>query len=162
MDTDTDSDTGNPGCGVLPAFEDGLVPSLVLHVDPTGSDSTGDGSAASPYATIERAAQDAVPGTAIELAPGNHAVDQYVADLHGTASAPIWIGGASGQPKPVLSGGVQALHLVRPEYVVVHDLQITGQTANGVNVVFVALVTSPSRSQYEPSWGTSRPEKVKS
>ncbi len=129
-DADTDTGTGTSGCGTLATFEDGLAPTLTIHVDPAGSDSTGDGSAGNPYATLERAAQDAVPGAALALAPGDHAVDQYLADLHGTAAAPIWIGGAGAR----FAGGGQAIHLVRPRYVVLHDIEVTGQTANGLNV----------------------------
>ncbi len=60
--------------------------------------------------------------------------DQFVADLEGTAIGPVWIGGEPGRlPKPVISGGSEALHLGRAKWVVVHDLEIHSSTANGIN-----------------------------
>ncbi len=135
-DADTDSDTDtDPAliCALPDAFDVGLTPTGTIHVDENGSDATGDGSIAAPYRTIERAAQDAAPGDQILLAPGTYEADQYVAGLTGTATDPIWIGGTPGQPKPVLSGGAQGMHLVQANYVAVHDLEISGATANGLN-----------------------------
>lgn len=104
----------------------------VLHV--AAGASGGDGSVAAPFGSIEAAAAAATPGTAIRLGPGMHANGQFVANLRGTAQAPIWIGGEPGQAKPVIAGGSGALQLVRPAYVVVHDLEIRGQTGNGLNI----------------------------
>jgi hypothetical protein len=123
-----------PGaCGDIVTFADGLTPTAELHVATGGSDSGGDGSAGSPFATLEHAAGLATPGTAVVVHAGTYAGDSYVADLAGSAAAPIWIGGAAGEARPVISGGGNALHLVRARYVIVHDLEITGQTANGIN-----------------------------
>ena len=47
--------------------------------------------------------------------------------------APIWIGGVPGSPRPVIAAGGQAFHLVRPRYLVVHDLEVRGASANGIN-----------------------------
>jgi hypothetical protein len=58
----------------------------------------------------------------------------YIADLAGTESAPIWIGGAEGESKPVLQGGGNAMQLVRARYVIVHDLEVRNATANGLSV----------------------------
>jgi hypothetical protein len=51
----------------------------------------------------------------------------------GTAAAPIWIGGASGEPRPVIDGGSEGLHLIRAKYVVVHDLEVRNAASNGIN-----------------------------
>ncbi|MBE7451919.1 MAG: right-handed parallel beta-helix repeat-containing protein [Kofleriaceae bacterium] len=128
-----DAPDGTPACDAPASFADGLVPTRLLHVA-AGAGGGGDGSVGRPFATIQQAAAAATPGTAIRLGPGEHTSGQYVAGLRGTATAPIWIGGEPGQPRPVLRGAGQALHLVRPAYVVVHDLEVTGQTANGLNV----------------------------
>lgn len=120
-------------CDAPPTFADGKTPSRVLHVEP-GAAGGGDGSPGAPFATIEAAAAAATPGTFIQLAPGMHATDQYVASLRGTADAPIWIGGSGSGPKPVIEGGSQALHLTRPAYVVVQHLEVRGSTANGLNI----------------------------
>lgn len=129
-----DPDGGIPAtCAPPPLFADGRTPERVLHVA-AGAAAGGDGSPGAPFRSIEEAAAAATPGTAIRLGPGTHANAQYVSGLRGTAEAPIWIGGEPGGPRPVISGGAEALHLTRPAYVVVHDLEVTGQTANGLNV----------------------------
>ena len=122
-----------PGCEAPPTFAAGLAPTRVLHVDAAAA-AGGDGSVGAPLRTIGAAAAIATPGTAIRIAPGVHAADQYVADLRGTATAPIWIGGEPGQPRPSIVGGGEGLHLTRAAYVVVHDLEVTGATANGINL----------------------------
>jgi hypothetical protein len=127
-------DGEEPACGRLTTFEQGRLPDRELWVDPAGDDQTGDGSAALPFASLARAAREATPGTAIRLLPGQHAPGAYLADLRGAPEAPIWVGGAPGRDRPVFVGGGQALHLVRPRYVVLHDLEVRGASANGVNV----------------------------
>ncbi len=119
-------------CGSFPTFEDGLVPSAEVHVAEDGSDG-GDGSPQSPFATIERAMQEAAPGTAVVIHAGTYAGGAYLGDVQGTEGAPIWIGGAAGEERPVLQGGPNGLALQRARYVVVHDLEIEGAEANGIN-----------------------------
>lgn len=134
-DAGTQNDAAvQPGaCGDIMTFADGLTPTAELHVATTGSDTSGDGSGGSPFATIGHAAGLATPGTAVVVHAGTYAGDAYIADLAGSAGAPIWIGGAAGEARPVISGGGNAIHLVRARYVIVHDLEVTGQTANGIN-----------------------------
>jgi hypothetical protein len=120
-------------CGEILTFENGKTPSAELHVATNGSGS-GDGSAGNPFGTIEQAAAVATPGTAIRVHAGTYAADMYIADLAGTEAAPIWIGGAPGEAKPVIDGGGQALQLSRPRYVVLHDLVVQNSSANGINV----------------------------
>jgi len=114
-------------------FATGLQAAQQLHVAPDGSDAQGDGSAAAPFASIRRAAEEAGPGTAVVVHSGTYSGGQYLADVRGTAAAPIWIGGAAGEPPPRIEGGSQALQLVRPRYLVLHDLEIRGQEQNGIN-----------------------------
>jgi hypothetical protein len=120
-------------CDALDTFDRGMVPSRVVHVSVTGNDSTGDGSEALPFATIGRAADEAAPGTAIRLHAGTYGGGSYLADLAGTADAPVWIGGAPGEPRPLIDGGGEGLHLVRASYVVVHDLEVANAASNGIN-----------------------------
>lgn len=120
-------------CSAILTFADGLVPSRELFVSTSGSNSTGDGSAASPYATIAFAAARATPGTAVRVLPGTYAGGGFITDLAGTAAAPVWIGGVPGQPRPVIQGGTEGLHLTRPRYLVVHDLEVRSATGNGIN-----------------------------
>jgi hypothetical protein len=120
-------------CDALDTFDRGLVPSRVLHVAVTGNDTTGEGTEPAPFATIGRAASEATPGTAIRLHAGTYAGGTYLADLVGTASEPLWIGGAPDEPRPLISGGGEGLHLVRAAYVVVHDLEVADAVSNGIN-----------------------------
>jgi hypothetical protein len=120
-------------CGEIVTFEDGKTPSAELHVATTGS-ASGDGSANNPFATIEQAANAATPGTAIRVHAGTYAGDMYIANLAGTDNAPIWIGGAPGEAKPVIDGGGQAFQLSKPRYLIVHDLVVQNASQNGINV----------------------------
>lgn len=126
-----------PTCDAPALFDTGITPTRVLMV---GSGQT--------YATIEDAAAVAMPGDAIRLAPGTHTPDQFVSALHGTATAPIWIGGAPGGPKPVISGGVQALQLQRANYVIVHDIEVTLASANGINIDDGGMFSDTTAAQY--------------
>ncbi len=133
-DTDADADTDTDvDCAAIATLEDGLTPTLELHVSTTGSDSEGDGSEDNPFATLEHAADLASPGTAIRIHPGTYSGDNYVYDLAGTADAPIWLGGVPGEARPIVDGGGEGLKLTRAVYVIVHDLEIRGATSNGIN-----------------------------
>lgn len=120
-------------CGEPVTFETGLTPALEIHVATSGSDGAGDGSAGAPYATIAHAASLATPGAAIVIHAGTYPGDTYLADLAGMEGAPIWLGGAAGEARPVLQGGGNGLQLSGVRYLVVHDLEIAGGSANGIN-----------------------------
>ena len=145
-DTEADADSSDAStdalpdvppldCATIPTFEDGHAPTQLLYVATDGSDSDGDGTVAQPYASIERAARDAMPGTAIVLRAGTYAGGESVDGLRGTAESPIWLGGIPGEPNPVLDAGgaSQGLHLIRPQYLIVHDLEIRNASDNGLN-----------------------------
>ncbi|MEX2219348.1 MAG: hypothetical protein WD749_11405 [Phycisphaerales bacterium] len=121
-------------CSSIPTFEAGLAPTRQLHVATTGSNATGTGSAAQPYATIAFAAARATPGTAVVVHAGTYAGGGFINALAGTAEAPIWIGGAPGEPRPVLNGGSNGLQFSRARYVIIHDLEVQGATGNGLNL----------------------------
>ncbi len=104
-----------------------------LHVRTSGSDETGDGSAANPFANIGRAARAAGPGTAIVVHEGVYAGGVYLDSLVGTQGAPITLGGAAGEPMPVIAGGSEGLHLTRASWLLVHDLKVTAAENNGIN-----------------------------
>lgn len=140
-------DAAGATCGPPDHFAVGKTPARTLHVA-VNATAGGDGSSGAPFQNIEQAAAVATPGTAIRLGPGTHVSDQFVSMLRGTATAPIWIGGEPGQPKPILSGGGEALHLSRANYVVVHDLEVTGATANGFNFDDGADYDDTTAAQY--------------
>ncbi len=135
-------------CDRLEAFGRGLQPSAELHVATWGSNSAGDGSPGNPFATIARAAQDALPGTAIRVHPGSYAGGSYLTDLIGAVDAPIWIGGIPGEPRPVIEGGGEGLHLVRARYLVVHDLEVRNVDFNGINADDGGEVANPHASHH--------------
>lgn len=120
-------------CGSISTFEDGRVPTSEIHVAATGDDLSGDGTSQNPYATIDRAANGAMPGVAIQVHAGTYMGGAYIQNLAGTADAPIWIGGAPGEARPLIDGGGEAIHFVGARYVVVHDLEVANQTGNGIN-----------------------------
>lgn len=124
-----------PACEPLTTFETGLAPSAVLHVATTGN-ADADGTEQDPFDSIEAAVAAAGPGTAIRVHAGEYPGDLFLSDVNGTAQAPIWIGGAPGEARPVIGGdgSAEALHVSGARYLVLHDLEITGTSANGVNL----------------------------
>lgn len=124
---------GGAECDAIVTFADGKSPTKELHVATTGDDG-GDGSAQSPFATIEKAVSLATPGTSVVIHEGTYPGGTYLSDVIGSADAPIWIGGAQGEARPVIDGGGEALHITKARYLVVHGLEARNQTSNGVNV----------------------------
>lgn len=124
-----DAPTG-PACDLPVAFDVGLTPSRTLHVAPGG---TGDGSAASPLGDVEAAVRMATPGTEIRLAAGTYAGNLYVENVHGTASAPIWLRGAEGAVIDA-GGSGEALHVTEASYFVIEGLEMRNGAANGLNI----------------------------
>jgi hypothetical protein len=120
-------------CDPIVTFADGKAPMREVFISPTGNNSTGAGTRENPFQTIGRARQGAQPGDAIRLLPGTYPAGSYVENLAGTSDAPIWLGGVPGEERPLISGGNQALHLVRVRYLVVEHMEITGASQNGIN-----------------------------
>jgi hypothetical protein len=125
---------GNPGeCGAIQTFEDGLTPTRELFVDAAAA-GPGDGSEADPYPNVEAALSAATPGTAVRIRPGTYAGGAFASGITGSATAPIWIGGVPGAARPLISGGANAIQLSASSYVILHDLEVTGQDSNGLNI----------------------------
>jgi len=134
---------GTAACGAIPSFEDGLAPRRELHVSQRGDDGGGDGSVARPFRSLGRAARAAEPGTAIRLHAGSYPGGTYLEGLRGTAGAPIWLGGMPGEPRPLIEGGGTALQLSKAAWLVVHDLELRGQSDNGINADDGGAVADP-------------------
>lgn len=149
--TDTDpTDTGDPPvgeCGAFPTFEDGLAPTAEIHVATNGSDGDGCGAEGSPCATVEGALANASPGTAIRIHSGTYAGGAYVSGVAGTADAPIWIGGAPGEDRPVFEGGGTAFQFSAVRYLVIHDLEVRNMTDNGINIDDGGAVDDPEATR---------------
>lgn len=131
-------------------IETGKTPTNIIYVAPTGSDTTGNGSLGQPYRTLNRAADDATPGTAIRLQPGTYtnASTEFLEDLHGTADNPIWIGGDPGQPRPIIQGAPEAIHLIKPNYVILHNIEVRNNASNGINIDDGGDYADPTAAQY--------------
>jgi hypothetical protein len=114
-------------------FEEGKTPTSIIHVATNGNDSTGNGSAASPFRSISRALQAATPGTAIRIHPGTYSGRINISGLSGTAQAPIWIGGAPGEARPVITSSSEGIHLTKVRYLILHDLEISNTPENAIN-----------------------------
>lgn len=121
------------GCKTLATFDEGLAPSSEIHIATDGSNVTGDGSAGNPFATIAHAVNLAQPGTAIVIHSGVYPGGTFINNLHGTAQAPIWIGGAPGEARPIIHGGSEGLHFIQARYVIVDDLEVRNSANNGIN-----------------------------
>ena len=132
----------------LATFADGKTWSAEIHVATNGNNTSGDGSIDKPYATIQRATQDATPGSAVIVAPGTYAGGNYVSGLTGSADQPIWIRGSSPTNRPLISGGNDAIHLVKPRYVVVENLEVSGSANNGVNCDDGGEYADPEAARY--------------
>lgn len=133
---DLSAPTDGPGalaCGEIRTFAHGRAPTREVHVAVGGSDANGDGSAGRPFATIGRAVRAATPGTAVRIHAGTYPGGTFLGPLAGSAEAPIWIGGAPGEARPVLEGGTEGLHLSKVRYLVVEHLEVRGASGNGIN-----------------------------
>jgi len=119
-------------CAVVSTFAENKAPDRIRHVASDGSDSAGDGSATRPFQSLARAAHNLSPGTAIYLHAGTYAGGLSLSDIRGTVASPIWIAGAPGESRPIIQGGGDGLHFVRPRYLVIQDLEIRDAASNGI------------------------------
>ncbi|WP_437294630.1 hypothetical protein [Sorangium sp. So ce426] len=106
---------------------------MFLHVAPGGTDAAGCGTEEAPCSTVAAAVSAATPGTAVRIHAGTYEPEQ-ISDVAGTAEAPIWIGGAPGEERPVFAGGTPILHFSRLRHVVVHDLEIAHIAPSGEDI----------------------------
>ena len=74
-----------------------------VHVSPDGSDGTGDGSRAAPFASVSHAARTA-PGSLILVHGGTYGRISLGAECSGTEEAPAVLRAAEGDPDPCRSG----------------------------------------------------------
>ncbi len=131
-DVPADGTPGPCGASTLASWADGATFTRDLHVQ-AGAAAGGDGTAAKPFATIKAGFSATKPGDRLIIHAGTYAGDNY-GDLLGTASKPILVTGAPGEAMPKISGGSEGLHFTDASYLIVQDLEITGQTSNGMNI----------------------------
>jgi hypothetical protein len=132
-DSVTAMDTSVGGCGAIATWVDTATFARVLDVKAGGM-----------YATIDAALKAAKAGDKVVIHAGTYPGGTYASNLQGTATQPIMITGAPGEAKPHIQGGAEGLHLTDPSYVVVQDLEISGQTSNAMNVDDGATAATPA------------------
>lgn len=135
-------------CDSITTFADNRTPLREVFVSPTGNNSTGNGSRSKPFQTIARALNGYKPGDAIRLLPGTYSGGTFVNDLAGTSNAPVWIGGITGESRPVINGGSSALQLVRAKFLVVENLEVANSTSNGINCDDGGAYANPQASHH--------------
>ena len=105
-----------------------------LHVAPDGSDTTGDGSEAKPWQTIQAAVDAVAPGDTVLVAPGTYtdAVEMY--DVAGTADAPVTF--KAGGEVVIDASGVErdAVLIAESSYVVWEGFRIENAPRAGLRV----------------------------
>jgi hypothetical protein len=134
--------------GLPAAFDRDAQYSRTLYVATDGSDETGDGSEAAPYATLQAALREASPGTRIHLAAGEYPPAGLLPALEGSAEAPIAI---TGQGDAVINGELNeaatvGLHLSTTRHVVIDGLRIVNTLGSGIRVDDGGDPTTPSGS----------------
>jgi hypothetical protein len=114
-------------------FDTGVSYRREIFVSPVDNDSTGNGSAASPYRTVVAAARNATPGTRINLQAGTYPADGSIKDLHGAEKEPIAIV-ANGKVVFDAGGAVSVMHFSDPRYVVLQGFTVKNTRVHGINI----------------------------
>ena len=114
-------------------FDAGVSYRREIFVSPSGDDSNGHGSASSPYRTVARAAQNATPGTRINLQEGTYPADGSIKNLHGTEREPIAIV-ANGHVVFDADGAISVMHFSDPRYVVLQGFTVKNTKIHGINI----------------------------
>jgi hypothetical protein len=104
---------GLGSCGILPAAETVQV--------------TDD-------ASLNSALRGATAGTVIRLAPGRYQPGVFAVNLQGTRERPIIIEGEDADRPPLFEGGKVAWQLSDCAHLVLRNIAVRGQQANGINI----------------------------
>ncbi len=96
------------------------------------------------YQTPVQAAAQARPGDTILLHPAIYTGPFFIENLKGTSRAWITLKGIN-KDQVIFQGGSESLHFTDPQYLVIADMTITGQTGNGMNIDDGGTYTSPAK-----------------
>jgi len=118
--------------GFPQAFDVGISYRHELYVD-AAAPPDGSGSQDAPFQTIAVALASAQPGTRVHVAAGIYGAVGSIANLQGTAEAPIALVG-DGDAVIETNRTSQALHLTDPRYVVIEGITIRGTWPHGINI----------------------------
>ncbi|HLO97090.1 MAG TPA: right-handed parallel beta-helix repeat-containing protein [Fimbriimonas sp.] len=80
------------------------------------------------------AAQKAIPGTTILVAPGEYRGGIHLVNVTGTRHSPIVIAGSDRANPPVFVGGGSTLQVSDATYLELRDMVFRGATGNGLNI----------------------------
>jgi hypothetical protein len=123
-------------CPFDPGFGNNVTYSRTLHVATTGSDSSGNGSSGSPYATVGKALGVATAGTEIIVHQGTYTNYVSATNKQANAAAPILVAGAVGEG-PVyldrLNAGSEVMKLTDCAYLIFENMTFRNATGNGIN-----------------------------
>jgi hypothetical protein len=114
--------------------------SRTLHVAMNGS-ASGDGSAGSPYDTIQRAASNATPGTRVLVASGTYPSVSLGA-LRGMQGQPIAL--SANGAVTINGAGGNGISMSDGEWVVIEGFTISGATVHGMNLDDASTFATPS------------------
>jgi parallel beta helix pectate lyase-like protein len=129
-DSGDGGDGGMASCDATASFADGLAPARDVFVS-AAAGATQDGSQQNPFRRVAQALPIA-PGTRVVLAAGAYP-DEVLNDVHGTATAPIWIEGPAAGARATFASGTNGIHLVKPLFVVIRHVDIASTTTGGIN-----------------------------
>jgi len=113
-------------------FDKGIAYARTLHVSTAGT-ATGDGSAASPFDTLQRAVRAATPGTRILVHAGAYRGAVSLTNLKGEPGKPIAIT-AEGQVDLEAAGAATILGGSDLRYVVIEGFTLRGATVHAINI----------------------------
>jgi len=85
-------------------------------------------------ASLNSALRGASAGTVIRLAPGRYQPGVFAANLQGTGERPIVIEGEDPDRPPLFEGGKVAWQLSDCAHLVLRNIAVRGQQANGINI----------------------------
>lgn len=85
-------------------------------------------------ASLNSALRGASAGKVIRLAPGQYQPGVFAANLQGTPERPIIIEGAEPDRPPLFEGGKVAWQLSDCAHLVLRNIAVRGQQANGINI----------------------------
>jgi hypothetical protein len=83
---------------------------------------------------FQSAVRAAVPGTRIELAPGEYAGGFFFENVRGEKARPIVIAAADPAKPPRIVGGGSGMHFKNPAFVQIENLSFSGAKGNGLNI----------------------------
>jgi hypothetical protein len=137
-----DGGSSDPACALPAPIDEGFTWERTLHVAMDGSDDSGDGSEGSPFATIEGALAEVMPGTRVLVHAGTYG--PFGADgLAGEEGSPIGII-ADGEVTLEANGANAIIGMSDAAYVVIQGFTLTGAPVHGMNIDDGGSAQTPS------------------